>query len=124
MNRNASRTASRTAAAAAGLLLVGAALAGCSSSSGDESSAAASSAAPAASDGADEMGTAEMRALCDEVVAGTLSPEDATALVEENGYVARVGTIDGEPQALTMDLREDRFTFEVANGAVTACTYG
>jgi hypothetical protein len=30
------------------------------------------------------MGTAEMRALCDEIVAGTLSPEDATALVEEN----------------------------------------
>lgn len=124
MNRNAARMASRTTAAAAGLLLLGAALAGCSSSSSEASSAAASSAAPAASDGTDEMGTAEMRALCDEMVAAKLTAEDATARAEENGYVARVGTIDGAPQAVTMDLREDRFTFEVTGGVVTACTYG
>jgi hypothetical protein len=53
-----------------------------------------------------------------------MSPEEATALAEDNGYIARVGTIDGQPQAVTMDFREDRFTFDVSEGAVIACTYG
>ena len=65
-----------------------------------------------------------MHALCDRMVADNLSPDDATALAEASGYVARVGVIDGVPQAVTMDFREDRFTFEVTEGVVTACTYG
>jgi hypothetical protein len=65
-----------------------------------------------------------MIALCEQMVADGLTPEDAAALAEENGYISRVGTIDGEPQAVTMDYRLDRFTFEVADGAVIACTYG
>lgn len=69
-------------------------------------------------------GTAEMIALCDQMVADGLTTDAATALAEEVGYVARVGTIDGEPQALTMDYREDRLTFDVEAGVVTACTYG
>ncbi len=69
-------------------------------------------------------GTTEMRALCNQMVTEGLSPDDATKLAEDNGYVARVGSIDGVPQAVTMDFREDRFTFDVASGVVTGCTYG
>jgi len=65
-----------------------------------------------------------MVALCDQMVADAMTVEDATALAESNGYIARVGTIDGEPQAVTMDYRLDRFTFDVVDGVVTACQYG
>lgn len=69
-------------------------------------------------------GTPEMQALCDQMVAAALSAEAATSLAEENGFTARVGSVDGVPQAVTMDFREDRFTFDVASGVVTGCTYG
>jgi hypothetical protein len=98
-------------------------LAACSSDPADTATsaiAAASEAADAASGG----GTPEMQALCAQMVAEGLSPDAATALATENGYVARVGTLEGEPQAVTMDLREDRFTFDVTGGVVVACTYG
>lgn len=65
-----------------------------------------------------------MAALCDEMDAQGFSPEDATALAEKRGYVARVGSIDGEGQPLTKDFRPDRFTFAVSGGIVTACTFG
>ena len=65
-----------------------------------------------------------MLALCDQMVADGLTVDEATALAEQNGYIARVGTIDGEPQAVTMDYRIDRFTFDVADGVVIACQYG
>ena len=39
-----------------------------------------------------------MLALCDQMIADGLTSAEATALAEENGYTARVGTIDGEPQ--------------------------
>ena len=115
----------RTLTVFAALACSGLVLAGCSSADEAASApasaiAAASSAAAAAEDGSNP----DMVALCDQMVADGLSPEDATALAEDNGYVARVGTIDGTPQAVTMDFREDRFTFEVTNGVVTACTYG
>lgn len=72
----------------------------------------------------DQGGTAEMQALCARMVAGGMSPDEATDLATENGYVTRIGTLEGEPQALTMDFREDRFTFEVTGGVVVDCTYG
>ena len=100
-------------------------LSGCSSS--DEAASAPASAIEAASSAAaaaEEAGSPEMVALCDQMVADGLSPEGATALAESNGYVARVGTVDGEAQALTMDYRTDRFTFEVQGGVVVGCTYG
>lgn len=65
-----------------------------------------------------------MVALCDQMVADAMTVDDATALAEANGYTARVGSIDGEPQAVTMDYRLDRFTFDVVDGVVTACQYG
>ena len=103
-------------------------LAACSSSSDDTSSAPAASAAPSVAASGEPVdataGTPEMAALCKQMVDEALSPEDATALAEQGGYVARVGTIDGSPQALTMDLRDDRFTFDVEGGVVVGCTYG
>lgn len=119
------RTTRTIAATAALALATTGLLAACSSS--DEAASAPASAIAAASSAAaaaGEAGNADMEALCAQMVADGLSPEEATALAESNGYVARVGTIDGEPQAVTMDLREDRFTFEVQGGAVIACTYG
>jgi hypothetical protein len=125
------RTRTRTIAAS---LVAAAALSGlvaCSSDPADTatSAIAAASEAAGAAESADAAaagagGTPEMQALCAQMVADGLTPDAATALATENGYVARVGTIDGEPQALTMDLREDRFTFEVTGGVVVACTYG
>ena len=102
-----------------GAALAVSALSGCSSA--DEAASAPASAVEAASEAAVN---ADMVTLCEQMVADGLSPEDATALAESNGFVARVGTIDGEPQAVTMDFREDRFTFEVADGVVVGCTYG
>ena len=98
-------------------------LAACSSDeSGTAEGSSAAAASPAASGAA--APSPEMQALCDQMIADGLSSDDATALAEENGYVARVGMIDGEPQAVTMDYREDRFTLETEGGAVVACTYG
>lgn len=98
-----------TGAALAGVVLV-AGMSGCSTDQGDAT----------VPDGADEA----MVALCADMVGQGLSPEEADALAVENGYVTRVGSVDGEPRPVTMDYRTDRFTFEVVDGAVTACTYG
>ncbi|MCX6432709.1 MAG: hypothetical protein NTX29_07940 [Actinobacteria bacterium] len=113
-------------------LVAVASLAACSSSTPadtavsaiDAASAAAAAAASADAAGAGVGGTDAMRTLCAQMVADGLSPEAATALAETNGFIARVGTIDGEPMALTMDYREDRFTFETKAGVVIGCTYG
>ena len=66
----------------------------------------------------------EMTALCNDIVAEAMTPEDASALAGERGAVTRIGSVDGEQQALTMDYRLDRLTLDVANGVVTGCTVG
>lgn len=116
----------RSATLVVGGLCAGALLVGCSSSDAPTPAASTHAAASdgAVSDAAELPGTDAMRALCDQMVADKLTPEDATSLAEANGFVARVGTIDGVPQAVTMDFREDRFTFDVTAGAVSGCTYG
>lgn len=104
-----------------------AALSACSSTSEPASPSGAVAPSAAGSEPAQSPappGTAEMKALRTQMVDSAMSPQDATALAEQNGYVARVGTVDGAPQALTMDYREDRFTFDVEGGVVTGCTYG
>lgn len=106
------------AAPLAGLALIVGMTAACSS---DEVASAPVEAIEAASSAA---GAVEMKALCEQMITEGMSPEDATALAEQNGYVARVGTLEGQPQAVTMDYREDRFTFDVEGGMVVACTYG
>jgi PBP1b-binding outer membrane lipoprotein LpoB len=112
----------RTLTVIAAVACAGMVLAGCSSA--EEAASAPASAVEAAESAAGAVDQAAMESLCAQMVAEGLSPDEATALATENGYVARVGTIDGEPQALTMDFREDRFTFEVTDGAVVSCTYG
>lgn len=97
------------------------AMTACSSTSGSAEAVSASTSVVAS---AGTGGSADMVALCAQMVDGAMTVEDATALAKDHGYVARVGTIDGTPQALTMDFREDRFTFDVVDGAVVACTYG
>lgn len=104
----------RSPLATVGAVLAGAVLvSGLSGCSSDQEDAAV----PAESDEA-------MIVLCDRMIADAMSPEEADALAVENGYVSRVGSIDGEAMAVTMDYRADRFTFEVVDGVVTACTYG
>ena len=102
----------RTRRAAAVLVAAGSLVALAACSSGDD--------AEEVPDGVD----AAMVALCEEMVGEGMSPEEADALAVENGYVSRVGSIDGEPMAVTTDYRTDRFTVDVVDGAVTACTYG
>lgn len=116
-HRSMPHSVRRTAACVVGAVLVVALAGACSSGGGDEGAASAPAASVAAAN-------PDMLALCDQMVADGLTPEEATALAEENGFIARVGTIDGQPQAVTMDYREDRFTFDVADGAVIGCTYG
>lgn len=112
----------RTLTIIAALACAGIVLAGCSSA--EEAASAPASAIEAAESAAGAVDQAAMESLCAQMVAEGLSADEATALATENGYVARVGTLEGEPQAVTMDLREDRFTFEVTGGVVVACTYG
>ena len=66
----------------------------------------------------------DMTALCAQIVEQALPVEAAIALAEASGYTTRVGSLDGEAQAVTTDLREDRFTFDVEADIVTGCTIG
>jgi len=66
----------------------------------------------------------DMTALCAQIVEQGLPVEAAVALAEASGYTTRVGSLDGEGQAVTTDLQEDRFTFDVEADIVTACTIG
>ena len=84
----------------------------------------ASSLAQVAGSTADGAGSAQMVAMCRQMVSGRMSFEQASAFAQSNGYAARVGSIDGVPQAVTMDYRPDRFTVDLVANAVTACTYG
>ncbi len=66
----------------------------------------------------------KMGPLCDQIIADAYNPEDAAAIAESEGFTSRIGTIDGEPQAVTLDYRLDRFTFTVDDGVVTDCVIG
>jgi hypothetical protein len=69
-------------------------------------------------------GSAQMVGMCGQMVTGRMTAAQATAFAESNGYTARVGSIDGQPQAVTADYRPDRFTLDLVGGVVTGCTYG
>jgi hypothetical protein len=69
-------------------------------------------------------GSAQMVGMCRQMVDQRMTVEQAAAFAESNGYTARVGSIDGVPQAVTADYRPDRFTVSTVSGAVTSCTYG
>ena len=115
-----SRPMVATLAGAAVALSVLVGLTGCSS--------AGSSSTPSASE-ADLSGTPvtakdDMTALCEQMIAQALPLDAGVALAESSGYTTRVGRVDGEDQAVTMDLREDRFTFEVESDVIVGCTVG
>jgi len=75
--------------------------------------------------GNDGAGSAQMKAMCQQMVDGKMTLAQAQAFSTANGYgTVRAGTIDGQPQAVTMDYRWDRFTVTLVNNAVTGCTYG
>ena len=91
--------------------------AACSSTSDGDPAASSASATPTSQADA-------MTAMCEQMIADAMTVEDAQALAESSGYVTRVGTLDGQPQAVTTDFREDRFTFDVTDGVVVGCTLG
>ena len=68
--------------------------------------------------------TPEQVEFVDELLAEPLPQDEATTRIEEAGYTWRLGTIDGEPQAVTMDYRIDRLTLTVDDGLVTDATWG
>ena len=74
--------------------------------------------------GGEITGSAQMVAMCGQMVDGAMTSEKAAAFAASNGYSMRVGTIDGAPQMLTMDFRWDRFTVSLVKNVVTSCTYG
>lgn len=92
-------------------------LAACSSSNEGEPM---SSDQPAVVDGPSD----EQLAFLDALVAQEPALDSATEQIEAAGYTWRLGTIDGEDQALTMDYRLDRLTLTVDNGIVTAAVWG
>jgi hypothetical protein len=102
--------------------LVLATLTACSSS--DTVPGGSSSSVPAEVTVVPEGADPRMGPLCDQMIADASNPEDAAALAESEGFTSRIGTIDGEPQAVTMDYRLDRFTFTIDNGVVTDCVIG
>ncbi len=69
-------------------------------------------------------GSAQMIGMCRQMVTAPMSAVQAEQFAVSNGYSLRVGSIDGQPQAVTADYRPDRFTVSVTADAVTACTYG
>lgn len=77
--------------------------------------------AGAAADGA---GSGQMLGMCRQMVDGSMSAQRASAFARANGYLTRVGSIDGVPQAVTTDYRPDRFTLDVQGGRVVSCAYG
>jgi len=68
--------------------------------------------------------TPEQLTFVEDLLAEPLPQDEATQRIEEAGYSWRLGTIDGEPQAVTMDYRIDRLTLTVDNGLVTGATWG
>jgi hypothetical protein len=115
----ARRTTNALAGAAIAIVALGG-LTACSSNSGT----GASSASEVNLSGSPVAAKDEMTALCKQIVAEALTVDAATALADANGYVSRVTKVDGQGQAVTTDLREDRFNFEVKSDVVVACTLG
>ncbi len=73
---------------------------------------------------ADGAGSAQMVGMCDQMITGQMTFDQANSFAMANGYTARIGSIDGVPQSVTADYRPDRFTLAMFANAVKACTYG
>lgn len=68
--------------------------------------------------------SAQMVGMCEQMVDESMSQEQASAFADSNGYSLRVGSVDGQPMAVTLDYRPDRFTVALVGGTVDGCTYG
>ncbi len=68
--------------------------------------------------------SAQMVGMCEQMVDESMTQDQAAAFAESNGYSLRVGSVDGEPRAVTMDYRPDRFTVALVSGAGDGCTSG
>ena len=86
--------------------------------------AIASSLAQVAGSTGSGAGSAQMVGMCRQMTDGAMTAEQASAFAASSGYSLRVGSIDGQGQAVTADYRPDRFTVSLVSGAVTACVYG
>ncbi len=86
--------------------------------------AAARSLEQVAGSPSDGAGSAQMVGMCRQMVDGRMSFDQASVFAQSNGYSARIGSIDGQPQAVTADYRPDRFTLDMVSDAVVSCTYG
>ena len=72
-------------------------------------------------------GSAQMVAMCRQMVSGSMPFATAEAFAVSNGYTARLGSVDGASLPVTADYRPDRFTLAVVGGptgTVTGCRYG
>ena len=69
-------------------------------------------------------GLVDPEAFRADLVAAGLPQDEATALIEQNGYTWRLGTIDGVPQAVTMDYQMNRLTLTIDDGIVTDAVWG
>ena len=69
-------------------------------------------------------GSAQMVAMCRQMVTGRQTAEQASAFAQSNGYTTRVGSIDGQSLPVSADYRPDRFTLTVVASVVTGCQYG
>ena len=112
-------TAPRVTALAASAFIGCALLTGCSSSDDD-----ASADCSIVEEGLDPDITQEQIDFACDLTADPLPQDEATAMIEDAGYDWRIGVIDGEPQAVTMDYRIDRLTLTVDDGLVTDGMWG
>lgn len=65
-----------------------------------------------------------MQALAGEILGSPTSEADAAALIESEGFTARVTERDGESLPVTMDYRIDRFNLTVDDDIVTKLSVG
>jgi hypothetical protein len=109
------------------LLLTGLILSACASS-GEESAVVDDtdvSSAPGLQLDPEEIPNAPaMEALAAEILGSPTSEADAIALIESEGFTARVTQRDGESLPATMDYRTDRFNLTVTNDTVTDLSVG
>ena len=110
------RRVALSVAIAAIMLLV---LNGCTAENTENESASSASASPF-----DEGEANPMEEFRLTLIADRLPEAEAGARAEGSGFTWRVGEIDGEPQAVTKDYREDRLTFTVENGVVIDAVWG
>lgn len=73
----------------------------------------------------DEIPDAQaMEALAEEILGSPTSESDAIALIESEGFVARVTERDGESLPATMDYRTNRFNLTVTDDTVIEMSVG